>query len=373
MKKQPLIDLMNYEIFVIDYLDGQLSKPEEEALLSFLDEHPHLKEEVEGLELATLEPQDILSDFKESLKKTPITAVGDIDEHSYETAFIAATEKDLNQKQSKNLEQFLLANPMLQGEFDLHKKLILQADQDIVFTEKESLKKRKVLPMVWISSIAAGLIILFAAAFFLRNNQQPAYQQAIIQYYSSRTTDIISNENQSPELILPQRKLITAVEVISQIAYTAPEQTSPAAPDFNSGQLAMSSLSQKPITSSLTNLGDDERLIIIAPVSQEMLLADAGEFPSKRQSLFSKIIGHQFDRIKEKLSGGKEQEINRQLERQDPGFIRVIDRSILVFNTFTGSETNVEKSYNNTGHLTNYKVAGNNLYVSKPAKSAQVQ
>ncbi|MBU3926885.1 MAG: hypothetical protein KKB74_03700, partial [Bacteroidetes bacterium] len=69
MKKQPLIDLKNYEIFVIDYLDGQLSKAEETALLAFLDQHPDLKDDFEGLELATLEPITIEADFKQELKK----------------------------------------------------------------------------------------------------------------------------------------------------------------------------------------------------------------------------------------------------------------------------------------------------------------
>ncbi|PJB59804.1 MAG: hypothetical protein CO098_01410, partial [Bacteroidetes bacterium CG_4_9_14_3_um_filter_41_19] len=136
--------------------------------------------------------------------------------------------------------------------------------------------------------------------------------------------------------------------------------------------LAMTSLPQKPVTTVLVDIYDYEKLSTPDFDHQTMLLADAGEVMPWRKSLFSRIVGNQVNKLKERLSGSREDEINRQLQRDDPGYIRVIDRSILVFNTITGSETNVEKTYNSSGHLTDYNVSGHNLYVSRPVETTPV-
>jgi hypothetical protein len=373
MKKQPPIDLQNYEIFVIDYLDGQLSKAEETALLAFLDQHPDLKDEIEGLELATLEPITIEADFKQELKKIPVIKIAGIDENNYETFFIASMEKDLNNKETEHLNQFLSVNPMLHKEYELHKKLRFEPDTKILFPGKNSLKKRKVIPLTRVSSVAAGLALLLAISFFLRNQPVPEGNQIILQSYAYRTTRVIPNKSSSSELIVPQKKQPPVKENVP-----APKPATNAKSPvrrvvaIEDQPLAMTSLPQKPVTTVLVDIYDYEKLCTPDFEPQTMLLADAGEVLSEHKSLFSRIVGNQVNKLKERLSGSREDEINRQLQRDDPGYIRVIDRSILVFNTITGSETNVEKSYDSSGHLTDYNVSGHNLYVSRPVETTPV-
>jgi hypothetical protein len=373
MKKQPLIDLQNYEIFVIDYLDGQLSKSEEIALLAFLNQHPELKDEFDGLELATLEPLTIVADFKQELKKTPVIKVAGIDETNYETFFIASAEKDLNIIETEHLNQFLSVNPMLHKEFELYQKLRLEPDTKILFPGKSSLKKRKVIPLTRVSSVAAGLTILLAISFFFRNQPVPEGNEILLQSYTYRTTREIPNKSSSSELIVPQKKQPTVKENVP-----APKPAANARPPvrrvvaIENQPLAMTSLPQKPLTTVLVDIYDYEKLSTPDFEPQTMLLADAGEVVPGRKSLFSRIVGNQVNKFKDRLSGSREDEINRQLQRDDPGYIRVIDRSILVFNTITGSETNVEKTYNSSGHLTDYNVSGHNLYVSRPVETTPV-
>ncbi|OFY47456.1 MAG: hypothetical protein A2W85_01980 [Bacteroidetes bacterium GWF2_41_31] len=370
MKKQPLIDLKNYEVFVIDYLDGQLSKAEETALLAFLDQHPDLKDEFEGLELATLEPLIIEADFKQELKKIPVIKVAGIDETNYETYFIASAENDLNNKETEHLNQFLSINPMLHKEFELHQKLRLEPDTKILFPGKSSLKKRKVIPLTRVSSVAAGLAFLLAISFFLRNQPVPKGNQIILQSYAYRTTRVIPNKSSSSELIVPRKKQPPVKENVSE-SKPATNAKPPVrrVVAIENQPLAMTSLPQKPLTTELVDIYDFEKLSIPDFEPQTMMLADAGEVRPGRKSLFSRIVGNQVNKFKDRLSGSREDEINRQLQRDDPGYIRVIDRSILVFNTITGSETNVEKTYNSSGHLTDYNVSGHNLYVSRPVET----
>ncbi len=375
MKNQSHIDMSNYEIFVIDYLDGQLSGEEELALLSFLEKHPELKEEVDGLELATLEPLEISSDLKQSLKKTPIAEVLGIDENNYESYFIAFAEKDLNKKEIQQLEKFLLANPLLVNEFELHKNLRLQPDHKIVYPDKEGMKKRRILPVVWISGIAATLTLLLAISFFVQDNNPNTSRQLVnIPTFSTFPENHIAQQDLDNYAFLPERQSITPVHFVAQTE----ENTAIVLSAYDEQLLAFSEikiqrLPQKPINTTLFNLYDFRRLEAKEfPTPEDTidyLMADASTEPIKKKSLFSKIVGGQLSKIGDRFGRNKEQNINHQLEKTEPGYIKVIDRSILVFNTITGSETNVQKTYNSNGHMTNYKVAGNNLYVSRPIES----
>lgn len=377
MEYQPHIDLSNYEVFVIDYLDGQLSGEEEVALLAFLEKHPELKEEVDGLELATLEPLEISSDLKQSLKKTPICEVHGIDENNYESYFIAFAEKDLNETKIQQLEKFLLANPLLFNEFELHKNLRLRADQTIVYPDKEGLKKRRILPVVWISGVAATLTLLLAVSFFLQNNKPNTSRQIVnIPTFATIPENLILEQDLDMYAILPEREAPTPTNFVAQTEENPATVLSAHEKQlFAYSEIKIQRLPQKPINTALFNLYDFHRLEAKEFPSPEdtfeFLMADASTEPIKKKSLFSKIVGGQLAKIGDRFGRNKEQNINRQLEKSEPGYIKVIDRSILVFNTITGSETNVSKTYNNDGHLTDYSVAGNTLYVSRPIESTQ--
>lgn len=373
MNKKPPIDLNNYEIFVIDYLDGKLTPSEEVELMNFLDQYPDLKEEVDGLGLATLEPIEISADFKQHLKKTPILQVGDINELNYDTCFIASYEHDLNELEKEQLTQFLALNPQLLEEYKLHGELFLQPDYSLVYHNKETLKKRRRIPVFTISAVAASLTILLAVTFFFKFNTSHDRPEVFLSSFAQRQVQQISSPHPKVEIDLKERTFDERPDLFpADVPYEeSPDQ--PLTPVENKAR--MDRLLQKPISGNLVN---DYSLAQLAAkpqpatIEEEItLLADASSETADRKSLFSKVIGGQWNKITRRFSRNKEQNIDRQLQGDEPGYIKLIDRSILVFNTVTGSETHVEKTYNNEGHLTDYKVSGNRVYVSRPVTSTQ--
>lgn len=165
MSRKILITKENYEIFAVDYCDGNLSGQEEKAFLAFLEQHPEIKEEVElFFDAAPLAKPAVRFSQKNQLKQKEIKAVAAIDEENYEEYFIAALEDDLNADGRKNLSEFLRQNVHLQKEFALTQKLKIAPDKQTVFPAKAQLKHKK--PMrrylyYGISSAAAALLILF--------------------------------------------------------------------------------------------------------------------------------------------------------------------------------------------------------------------
>jgi len=159
------INIDNYELFVIDYLDGNLDEIKTKEMEAFLLMYPDIATEIEDLNSIKLKnsPFDILEeDFIKDLKKTEIASTEFISEDNYEDIFIAHVENDLNDIEEEDLETFLQLNHLLQPNLTLIKSLKLQADNQIVFPNKEQLKRHKKPIMVfWPVAAAVAALLLW--------------------------------------------------------------------------------------------------------------------------------------------------------------------------------------------------------------------
>jgi hypothetical protein len=129
-------DRSNYEIWLIDYIDGSLDKEREALLLSFLDENPDLKEEMSDLAAISLIPGSGTTAIKESLKKVP----SELSWQQFEMLCIAFSENDLKSYQKAELEEILTGNPERRKTFELYQKIRLVAP-DEKFRYKNSLRR----------------------------------------------------------------------------------------------------------------------------------------------------------------------------------------------------------------------------------------
>ena len=168
------INRNNYETFIIDYFDGNLKPDKVSELMGFLEKNPDIKEEFSGYEIVEFAPDDeIKFGEKIKLKKEIVYDVNKINETNYEDYFIAKLENDLTENETTYLENFLITNPHLNSQYQLFLKTKLQADKNIIFENKSSLKKyvftvstRKIL--YYSVSIAASILIVWGI-FFLQN------------------------------------------------------------------------------------------------------------------------------------------------------------------------------------------------------------
>lgn len=167
------INKNNYEVFFLDHIEGKLNADQTAELMLFLDAHPQLKEEIEGLEIIRLAPDTSLSfNAKETLKRSDFITVGKINEQNYEEYFVAHTEGDLSSAESRNVADFLAANPFLQKDYKLFLKCRLQPEPTAVFRNKDTIKKSLIIPLLtrqWYygAAVAASLALLIGLAFLL--------------------------------------------------------------------------------------------------------------------------------------------------------------------------------------------------------------
>lgn len=340
----------NYEVWLLDYSDGKLNVVQTADLMAFLAENPDLKEEFESFKAITLEPEDIRFEQKGQLKKLPVIPAGEVDENNYEHLFIAWHENDLTPSQKDDILAFLEQNPQLEPEFKLYGKLKITANKEIVFTEKEQLKKRqKIAAYWWPVFAAAAFLLLFALYGLLKRETFPQVhnygligkiEPVSIVFPSAVLTGVQVNSFPVP---LTENKMIETREITVKqyVLSSLPDRTVDIA-------LAKPSISFKTQPISIENGTIPARL-------------NYKTKKPKQKSLLAWI----FKNLAGKLSGKQAKNNKQGTHKKEPAMLRVLDRSILVFNTVTGSKTELEKTYDREGNLTQYRVEGESLLWSK--------
>lgn len=164
-------DRTNYEIWLIDYLDGKLEPGQVEQLMTFLENNLDLKEEFNDLFHYNLKPPD--SSFHQ--KKSLIKSVSEISQSQFEYLCIAASEKDLSDEQSAELEQLIGDSPEKRKTYDQFLKLKLYPPE-VRYSKHNKLKKLTVaqriirLSAAGISAAATIAVMILLINIFNRNN-----------------------------------------------------------------------------------------------------------------------------------------------------------------------------------------------------------
>lgn len=134
------INRHNYERFLIDFADGNLSPDQHALVVLFLEQNPDIAEEFEGMIQIKLEPTNQACKNIESLKKTihqPLI----INNENYEHYFIAYHEGDLSSEEKIQVDEFVALNPTLEKDFTLFQKVYFAASNNTLVIDKTSLKR----------------------------------------------------------------------------------------------------------------------------------------------------------------------------------------------------------------------------------------
>ena len=162
MKMGP--DRLNYEIWLIDYLDGNLDQEESGLLFAFLEKNPDIKEEVADLLPVSLKPGSDQFSKKEGLRKEPADMTG----QQFELLCVASAEGDLNPGQESELEEILSSSSARRKSYDLIRSLRLKP-YDLSFRYKYSLRKltagQKIIRFSLIGISTAAVVLIMISVF----------------------------------------------------------------------------------------------------------------------------------------------------------------------------------------------------------------
>ena len=208
------IHIENYEAWLLDYAEVTLSKGKIEQLFAFMENHPEFKDDYEMVfELDFLdrilpdENQTLDSSIKSNLKVTP---KGKINSSNVEDFIISDLEGLLTNEEKSELSSFLAANPMAKKDQKLFEKTILQPELDVIYPNKESLKKAA--PVFFLSNanysrFAVAASILLLIGFFVFNNSPKTEKLKVAEVKSelSQNNDSISKPLESGNKIQDEK------------------------------------------------------------------------------------------------------------------------------------------------------------------------
>ncbi len=161
------IDRHNYEIFLIDYLDGKLTPSQVQELMAFLNINPDIKDEFEGIKDTIVEGEQILFPHKPALKKEKFIMSGIESEFDY--LCISSIEGDISPKEEHLLAEYFAADEKWGKEFQLYKHTKLSPNKEEKFQHKNFLKRAKIIHLrvgtLRVITTAAAAMLLFLGSY----------------------------------------------------------------------------------------------------------------------------------------------------------------------------------------------------------------
>lgn len=200
------ITLENYEAYLLDYMEGNLSKQDVALLQQFVVLHPELNIDLSELELVELDVTNETFENKNNLKKEIAPLVTDED-------FVNYIENNLSAAEKNKIDTLASQHPSVKRDLNLFQKTILQPELNIVFENKSDLKKES--KVIWLFSrqtlsMAAALLLLVTFVFMFRffnvenNNGQELSEVKVLNNENTNSVDSNkSNENKISNIESP--------------------------------------------------------------------------------------------------------------------------------------------------------------------------
>lgn len=186
------INKNNYEHFLMDYLDGKLTANEVSEVLLFLEQHPDIKAEFEGLAEVSISVLPVSKPSFTHLKKPSFKEV----KEQYEPLLIANLEGDIDEKDIETLNRGKQLYPELLKEEQLFTQTKCSPDDTVTYPFKQSLKKGG----LWITHrntiirAAAVLVMSVSIGWYFLGEQPLPKQSAVVTKDIRQTPQITQNK-----------------------------------------------------------------------------------------------------------------------------------------------------------------------------------
>jgi anti-sigma factor RsiW len=205
------IDISNYEEYLLSAVDGELSGEEMAALEVFLQQYPHIREELVLLESVKIMPDDAVQfNFKSELYHESIQMLDYVD-------------GELHGAEKQAFEELLLRDAGLSKELNLLQRARLQPDLNLLFEDKASLYKHnrhKIRPVWWWSAAAA--VVAGVAVWILPALPGKEQHQVAV------NTQPAANQNKTTSQSSTEKELLADNAIKNNISKNKPEMATAA-------------------------------------------------------------------------------------------------------------------------------------------------
>ena len=245
------IDRHNYEAFLLDLLEGNLSVEDQQELHHFLKLNPDCADELTELEPWVLEKEHISFPYRQLLNKEFPEPSSQLNEHNFDLFSIARLEGDLSAKQLADHQSMISSSDLRSQQWSEWQQTRLLADT-MVFKGKDQLKKKTGLRnrALWISVFSAAAAVTLLLVLFMAGpdfSGQKLSVETPLEAANSQTPDDPDQPESQPIQEEPeenQKDHLTVEGSTQTPAQTPAQQRAPEAKEEKSKPNAMFSITR---------------------------------------------------------------------------------------------------------------------------------
>lgn len=320
------IDKNNYEIYLIDYLEGNLSPNEVAEVLLFLEQHADIKQEFEAMQSFALNTDEVSLDKSILLKS---------ENDFHQQLLVKEIEGELSMIEKVTLQQAIKQNPALQQEQKLFSLTKSTPDLAVTFNYKDQLLK-PTLKVSWhqtILRIAAVIVLLSTVSLFYFGLNKQEITVALKEQNS--TTPAVKN------IIIDEPQLATT----SPNENVQAEKINPAANQQQKTATIQKVMVQAEVVSTISAQIEKTNIVIVKPQAQVLPVLAVAKAPTAPQQ-------EQFDDIKTLVAKKVKQNTNQLIGETDTNKEVTL---VGIINKTTGADLKINKD-TTTGRINRFEI-----------------
>lgn len=363
------INKNNYEVFFIDYHDGNLSAEQAAELMLFLESNPGLKAEFESFNAIALDIPEEKFPSPDSLKR------GEINEHNFSWYMTASVENDLSSSEQMLLNSYIKQHPAHVKDVELFRAAKLEAGNEI-FPDKKSLKKP--IPFVFnfnrtINYAVAAMLFLslFAGGYFI-------YTKSSVQKGGGVAEIPVEKQIILPEAIDTSKSVNKGVLPNSDINVIPDQQ--PMANVVQPEKRRKINKEQQPepveqiIQQEIQEVVPQVAEVSPEKVVPEQILASVNQPEIQKQPVVSKNDDDEYVSVWEAIRNGAENNLRKAIAKEDDiastdspenKRIRIMDVVSKGVEKISNDKVSVDAAYADNGRVSGFRFAAGKFSIEK--------
>jgi hypothetical protein len=317
----------NYEIYFLDFYDGNLNVEDKVELQAFVESNSDLKSEFENFENLTIQGETLNFSDKKDLKKIPENSLFEISDFEY--LCVSDIENDISDEQKSNLLNQIKTSTEKRFIYKTIAKTKLHADLSIKYPLKSRIKKFAIgFDRHFIYKLSAAAVLLILIGFSIRF------------FYSDTNID----QNNTANLSITKNKL--TIDYFSMLYKQEFKKTAP--PE------------KQNIESPIIQTANTDNSITFSEIITDTALVLTASFenlPIRNEIFTTSPIVLQKYQFKSKQIKEKKERINI--------FWAVAEKTLKIWNFSTNGKIEMQNKYNDYGQIEKLTVYSSNFKFSK--------
>lgn len=351
------ITLHNYEAFVLDYLEGNISPEDERALFAFFAAYPHLKSLLNTDISVTVEAENLSYENKNALKKKE-QEFDDLSRNDY--LLIKELEEGLSLSERTELYKAIDEQPSLSSDRKKYAASRLSPDLKVLYPMKSALKRFSVAYVIGKRSVqwsAAAVVLLFLGtiSFFYQDSPDTLTSSIPTQTTITNTEVNESMVASSDPKLLEKHLIITpppGKDSLMRIANDPMQTKSPVKSTTPKPKAEAERIEPLPYLAGLgIDVIDDHRPVNGYETALNVLMP---------QYISNNILKQELAAIYTT--------IEEDSKMQSPKNLALVESGVKLVNFFSKDRMNLNKYYDANGNLIGYHLTGENVEIQRGVK-----